>query len=174
VVAADPTSKQVAQILEKSWGEIGVRLKIASSAAGTDPFTTGEYEVLLGRPGDFISDVPVDDQFAGLLFASPETHNLFSWYENPVPEKLARQAVVELDEDKRRQLFEQLHVESMKKPSVIPLVYTPNRAAVANNVHAFNYLLNGWWLLDSVVGGLIKEPDRAGRCLHRLGRSGCR
>jgi hypothetical protein len=33
---------------------------------------------------------------------------------------------------------------------VIPIVYTPNRAAVTSNVHNFNYLLGGLWRLDSV------------------------
>ena len=91
----------------------------------------------------------VDDQMTTFLFNSPDTFNLFTYYKNPVTEDLVKRAVSEVDEDKRRQLFEDLHVEGMKNPSVVPIAYTPNRMAVRSNVHNLTYLLAGTWRLES-------------------------
>jgi peptide/nickel transport system substrate-binding protein len=146
--STDRASEQIAQIVKQEWAKIGVNLKIKPLPSGNDEFTTGKYELELFQ--EFTTDVPVDDQFAQLVFASPETNNLFTWYRNPTTERLAKEALVETDEDERAGLFAQMHVEAMKNPPVVPLVYTPDLAAVRANVHDFNYMLNSWWVLDSV------------------------
>lgn len=152
IVNTDDLSAQAAQILQSAWAKIGVRLQIrpVDDATFGDAYVSGGYELTLFAPGSFPSNVPVDDQFAQLVFDSPGTNNLFTWSENPAAAKLARQAVASPDEAQRVELFRQLHVLSMQHVPVIPLVYTPNRAAVANRVHNFNYLLGGLWRLDSV------------------------
>jgi peptide/nickel transport system substrate-binding protein len=151
-VGDDQASKQTAQIIKASWEKIGVDVTIdqVDDATRGDAYSSGDYELTMARPGEFTTDVPVDDQFATLWFNSPAINNLFSYYDNPVTAKLAKQAISEIDEDRRAELFAQMHIESMKNPPVIPIAYTPNRAAVRNNVHNFNYLLPGFWRLDSV------------------------
>jgi peptide/nickel transport system substrate-binding protein len=122
-------------------------------AAQSDRFLTGQYELRIARPGTYTSDVAVDDQFAGLMFDSAATNNLFTHSKTPNEAALFRKATREMDEDRRRELFAQMHVESMKNALVIPLSYTPNRAAVSTDVHDFNYLVSGWWRLDTVWKG---------------------
>lgn len=148
----DQASAQTAQILRDSWAKIGVHLKIkpVDGATQGNDFGSGKYQTLLIAPGAVTSDVPVDDEFAQLVFDSPDTHNLYTWAEDPALSKLVKQAVVEPSEPKRIELFKQMHIRSMQDVPVIPMVYTPNRAAVTSNVHNFNYLLGGIWRLDSV------------------------
>jgi peptide/nickel transport system substrate-binding protein len=149
---SDESVSQVVQIIQQSWAKIGVQLKITPmevTALGED-VQEGNYELVMNRPGSFTSDVPVPDEFASLLFNDPASNNLFTYYQNPKTEQLAAEAVVTQDEAKRKQLFEELQVEAMQDPNDIPLIYTPNRAAVADDVHAFNYLLIGFWRLESV------------------------
>jgi peptide/nickel transport system substrate-binding protein len=152
VSSGDQSTLLTAQILQAAWAKIGVNLTIApvdAATQGTD-FTSGTYEMTLFAPGSFTSDVAVDDEFATLLFNSPATHNLYTWYRNPTVAALAQRAVTATSETQRVALFKQMHVDSMKDPPVVPLVYTPNRAAVGNNVHNFSYMLGGLWPLDSV------------------------
>ena len=94
--------------------------------------------------------MPIDDEFASLVFDGKDSNYFFTWYDNPKSQRLAQQAVVELNEAKRKALFEQLYVDTMEDPPVIPIVYTPNRAAVRDDVHDFNYMLAGFWRLGSV------------------------
>lgn len=150
--ADDQAASQIVQILEEAWGRVGVRLVLdqADAATVSDNFLTGKYELNLVRPGSFTSDVPVDDQFAELMFNSPATNNLFTFSSVPKARELARRAVVETDRQKRRELFAQMHVASMEELPTLPLVYTPNRAAVADEVRDFNYMLTGYWRLESV------------------------
>ena len=149
---ADQASQQTAEILRDSWAKIGVHLKIkpVDGATQGDDFGSGHYEALLIAPGAVTSDVPVDDEFAQLVFDSPSTHNLYTFSHDPTLARLVQQAVVEPNESKRVVLFREMHIRSMQDVPVIPMVYTPNRAAVASNVHNFNYLLGGLWRLETV------------------------
>lgn len=152
IPGGDQPTRQTAQIIQDAWAEIGVEMEIRTldDATHTEGLTSGNYELTLDQPGDFTTDVPVDDQFAKLLFDSPAISNLFTFSKLPEVARLTRQATVELDEERRADLFERMHAESMENAPVIPLVYTPNRAAVGNNVHDFNYLLLAFWRLESV------------------------
>jgi peptide/nickel transport system substrate-binding protein len=140
----------VAQIIQQSWAKIGVTVKVLQldDSTASDKFVTGTYDLIIGEPGTGMSDVPVEDEFAQLIFDSPETHNLFTFSGVTDATRYARQAIHEPDEKKRAEAFANMHVASMEDPSSVPLVYTPNRAAASNNVHAFNYMLCGWFLLD--------------------------
>ncbi len=148
----DQASTQVAQILQSSWAKIGVKLKIrpVDGATQGDEFGSGKYQITLIAPGAVTSDVPVDDEFAQLVLNSPSTHNLYTWSRDPEVSRLVSEAIVEPSETKRVELFKQIHIKSMEHAPVIPLVYTPNRAAVSNSVHNFSYLLGGLWPLDRV------------------------
>jgi peptide/nickel transport system substrate-binding protein len=150
ITGSDEPSEEIAQILQQSWAKVGIKAKIAvvDDAVRSERYQSGDYELTLSRPGEFTTDVPVDDEFAQLMFDSPETHNLFTWYRNPKTKQLSEEAGVELDEQRRAQLFEEMHVESMLDPPVVPIVYTPNRAAVQSSVHDLVYMLGGFWRLE--------------------------
>jgi peptide/nickel transport system substrate-binding protein len=149
--AADQASVQTAQIIQEAWKEIGVEVTLNPQDPGTDTFSTGEYQAMLFEPGTFTSDVPVDDQFAQLLFDFPAINNLFSWYESP-PElvDLVEEATHEPDEARRAEQFAQIQQVSMADPMFVPLTYTPNRIGVGNNVHNFNLPLTAIFRLETV------------------------
>jgi len=146
--AAEPLSQQIAQIVQQSWKEIGVNVKIKPLDDPNTPYGEGNYELFLSQPGTLTSDIPVEDEFATLFFNSKATNNFFMFYKNPTTQRLAGEAVSETDEARRAKLFEELNVASMKDPNSIPIAYTPNRAAVRDSVHNFNYLLMAWWRLQ--------------------------
>jgi peptide/nickel transport system substrate-binding protein len=151
--STDQPSAQTAQIIKEAWSEIGVdvTLRPVDDATQGELFAGGEYEAILYEPGVFTSDVPIDDQFAQLLFDFPPINNLFTWYETP-PElrDLVREVLRETDEARRQELFEQIHIMSMENPPVVPLVYTPNRVAVGNHVHNFSLPLTAVFRLEQV------------------------
>lgn len=152
ITGTDQAANQVAQIIQQSWAKIGVQLTIRKLDHGTllSNNAAGNWDLNLFLPAEYSSDVPVDDQFASLQFDSPPLHNLFSYYENPTAAKLAREATTELDESVRAQKFHELQVVSMADPQLIPLVYAPRRIGVRSNVRDLNYMLVGWWRLESV------------------------
>ncbi len=153
VVGSDQPSNQVAQILQQSWAKIGVKVRIDRGDYGTigNRWFRGDADLTVFPPGIFGTDVPVDDEFASLMFDSPETNWFYTFLANPRAQKLTQQATTTMDEAKRRALFEQLQLETIRDLPVIPLVYTPNRAAVRDDVHGFNYLMPGsFWRLEGV------------------------
>ena len=147
---SDQASASIAQILQQSWKEIGVDLKISPVDGATqgERWAGGDYELNLFPPGALTSDPPVEDAIALLFFDSPETHNLYSWYHDPKVSNLLAQAVVEPNEATRADLYRQFQVSAMADPLGIPLVYTPDRAGVSDRVHNFAYLLPGAWRLE--------------------------
>jgi peptide/nickel transport system substrate-binding protein len=152
-VSTDQASAQEAQIIQDAWADIGVEVTLEPLDAATqgDLFSSGEYEAILHEPGVFTSDVPVDDQFAQLLFDYPAINNLFSFYDSPPELKtLVRQALRENDEDRRVEEFTEIHRLSMADPMFVPLTYTPNRVGVANNVHNFSVPLTAIFRLEPV------------------------
>ncbi len=153
LVGTDQPSNQVAQIVQQSWARLGIKVKIQrldNTTLGTR-WAAGNHDMTLYTPGAFSTDVPVDDEFTTLLFNSPATNNLYTFLRDPEARKLTQQATTTMDEAKRRALFHQLQLVSIRDPPVIPLVYTPNRAAVANDVHNLNYMMAGsYWRLDGV------------------------
>jgi peptide/nickel transport system substrate-binding protein len=156
VVGTDQPSNQAAQIIQQAWKEIGVNVKIQRLDDATlgDEWFQGKADVTIHTPGAFATDVPVEDEFAALLFDSPVTNNLYTFARDPEAQRLTKQALVSLDEDERSRLFSELQRESLQNLPVIPMIYTPNRAAVRKNVHGFNYLMAGsMWRLERVWKG---------------------
>ncbi|WP_169747842.1 ABC transporter substrate-binding protein [Pseudonocardia acaciae] len=153
IVGTDQPSNQVAQIVQQSWAAIGVKVTIQRMDNATlgARWEAGDHDLTIFTPGAFSTDIPVDDEFATLMFDSPATDNLHTYLDNPTAAALTRRATTTLDEAERKRLFDRLQVVTIDNPPVIPLVYTPNRAAVGNRVHGFNYLMAGsYWRLDEV------------------------
>lgn len=153
VVGTDQPSTQIAQILQQAWRQIGVDVQIQrlDDATLQTAWSEGKHDITLHTPGSFSTDVPVEDEFASLLFDSPATDNLYTFVRDPTTERLTREALSTLDEGERRRLFSELQRASLETLPVIPLTYTPNRAAVGKDVDGFNYLMAGsYWRLEDV------------------------
>jgi peptide/nickel transport system substrate-binding protein len=149
--SSDQASSQTAQIIQEAWGKIGVDVTLVPQDPGADTFSTGEYDVLLFPPGVFTSDVPVEDEYALLFFDFPAIDNLFTFYKTPPDLRdLVRKTLHDTDESARVEEFAQIQELSMADPLFVPISYTPNRIAVANNVHDFNLPLTAIFRLETV------------------------
>ena len=153
IVGSDTPSQQTAQILQASWAQIGVRVKIQEYDYGTiqSRWAAGQYQSTLLIPDADTSDLPVDDEYAHGLFDNyAADRNLYSYYQNPVAQRLAVAGLTANNESARRAAFEKLQEVTMAAAPSIPLVWAPFRAAVASNVHGFGYVLVGWYPLQRV------------------------
>ncbi|MFI5009715.1 MAG: ABC transporter substrate-binding protein [Solirubrobacterales bacterium] len=153
IVGSDTPSQQTAQIIQASWAQIGVKVKIQEYDYGTiqSRWAAGQYQSTLLIPDADTSDLPVDDEYAHGLFDNyAADKNLYSYYQNPVAEKLAIAGLTANNEGARRAAFAQLQEVTMAAVPSIPLVWAPFRAAVAHNVHGFSYVLVGWYPLQRV------------------------
>ncbi len=153
IVGSDTPSQQTAQILQASWAQIGVKVKIQEYDYGTiqSRWAAGQYQSTLLIPDADTSDLPVDDEYAHGLFDNyAADKNLYSYYQNPVAQRLAVAGLTANNESARRAAFEKLQEVTMAAAPSIPLVWAPFRAAVASNVHGFGYVLVGWYPLQRV------------------------
>jgi peptide/nickel transport system substrate-binding protein len=153
IVGSDTPSQQTAQIVQASWAQIGVNVKIQQYDYGTiqSRWAAGQYQSTLLIPDADTSDLPVDDEYAHGLFDNyAADKNLYSYYRNPVAQRLAVAGLTANDESARRAAFEKLQEVTMAAAPSIPLVWAPFRAAVAGNVHGFGYVLVGWYPLQRV------------------------
>jgi peptide/nickel transport system substrate-binding protein len=153
VDGSDTPSLQTAQIIQASWAQIGVKVKIQEYDYGTvqSRWAAGEYQSTLLVPDADTSDLPVDDEYAHGLFDNyAADRNLYSYYRNPVAQRLAVAGLTATSEAARRGAFDKLQEVTMAAVPSIPLVWAPFRAAVAANVHGFGYVLVGWYPLQKV------------------------
>lgn len=153
VDGSDTPSLQTAQIIQASWAQIGVKVKIQEYDYGAvqSRWAAGEYQSTLLVPDADTSDLPVDDEYAHGLFDNYATdRNLYSYYQSPVAQKLAVAGLTATNEAARRNAFDKLQEVTMAAVPSIPLVWAPFRAAVAANVHGFSYVLVGWYPLQRV------------------------
>jgi peptide/nickel transport system substrate-binding protein len=153
VDGSDTPSLQTAQIIQASWAQIGVRVKIQEYDYGTvqSRWAAGEYQSTLLVPDADTSDLPVDDEYAHGLFDNyAADKNLYSYYQNPAAQRLAVAGLTATNEAARRSAFDKLQEVTMAAVPSIPLVWAPFRAAVAANVHGFSYVLVGWYPLQKV------------------------
>jgi peptide/nickel transport system substrate-binding protein len=149
----DEPSVQTAQILQQSYAQIGVKVKVQQLDFGTlqTRRVAGQDMAYLLIPDANTSDIPVPDEFAYFLYASQSAdQNLYSNYVNPQAQKLTEEATSTSDETKRAQLFAQLQQVTMTNPPSVPIVFAPYRTAIRSNVQGFNYLLTGFYYLGEV------------------------
>jgi len=154
VVAGDETTKQVAQILQDAWGEIGVRLRMRQSDYGTlvTRVANFQHEAWISPPDQFTSDLPILDQFAKIVYDDFESplHNVWTWYDNPEAAKLATDAIHAGSEAEQARLYAELQKVTMEDPPAVSLVYPQYRTAARENVKGFQAVQTGWWRLEQV------------------------
>ena len=151
IVGTDDVSKQVAQILQDSWGKIGVRVTVRTVDFGTlnENFFGGDWEALKFLPTSSSSDVPIDDELVnGFLGADYE--GFFTGWSNKPVQDLIKKTLTEVDESKRPAMFSRIQQGAMDDPPFVPLVFTPGRAAYRDGVQGFDFVTTNWWRLDQV------------------------
>jgi peptide/nickel transport system substrate-binding protein len=151
IVGTDDVSKQVAQILQDSWGKAGVDVTVRTVDFGTlnENFFGGDWEALKFLPTSSSSDVPIDDELVnGFLGADYE--GFFTGWSNKSVQGLIRKTLAEVDESARPAMFSRIQQGAMDDPPFVPLVFTPGRAAYRDQVQGFDFVTTNWWRLDQV------------------------
>ena len=150
-VAGDSAARAVGTILQDSWGKLGVQVKLNPrdfASLYTDLFK-GDYDLVTFQPTASSSDVPIDDELA-ISFLGPLVHSFFTYYDNPAMDAKIRDATTNPSESERRRLFAEIQQMGMDDPPFVPLVFTPARAAIDDEVHGFDYVKTNWFRLDQV------------------------
>jgi peptide/nickel transport system substrate-binding protein len=151
IVGTDEVSKQVAQIVQDSWGEIGVDVSVRTVDFGTlnENFFAGDWEALKFLPTSSSSDVPIDDELVNGFLGADYEGFFTGWRNKRVQDKIA-EVLTELDESARPEMFSEIQQGAMDDPPFVPLVFTPGRAAYRDHVEGFEFVTTNWWRLDQV------------------------
>jgi peptide/nickel transport system substrate-binding protein len=150
IVGTDEPSAQTAQILQKAWGDIGVRVKIVQSDIGT-AFTHilgSNFETNLMPPSAWGEDIPSEEEHF-INIAGAWGRQVFG-YDSAKVRRLTRQATTTNDEKLRNEVLPQIQQAMMDDPCFVPIVFAPVRAAFRKNVHGFDYTQTNWAPLESV------------------------
>jgi peptide/nickel transport system substrate-binding protein len=148
--------EQLGTILQAQWAEIGVNLTLEEVDTGSlfgDRFFTMEYEAGIPLP-KFTADVIVPDEVA-LLFYDTDPENalagfLTGWEVPEALDDLVEQAAFTNDEAVRAEIWPQVQAMAMEEAPWVTLFFLPSVHAVADNVHGFRVVPNGWWDLEDV------------------------
>jgi peptide/nickel transport system substrate-binding protein len=149
IVSGDAVAKQVASILQSSWGQAGIKLTIQqkdSNSVNTD-LGNENFQLINTPPNAQTSDVPVDDEFDQYMVSDTKGHYTFVGWDNPTAKRLINQAITSPDESVRQHNFTEYQKLLWQDQPVIGLVYPPNLFAVRTNVHNFVAVGTGWPLL---------------------------
>jgi len=151
IPGGDSTAKQLAAILQNSWEQIGVTLKITQVADGGAVYadiSKGSYQAAYF--GVDTADVPVQDELYPFLYAKGGNGNNTLFKTTAKLDSDVKEAITSLDEDRRQELFGQVQRAGMRELMFLPLAFASARTAVRDEVQNFQTIPSNWWRLEQV------------------------
>lgn len=147
ISGSDSDSRNIAQILQAAWSEIGVKLTIQQSDLNTllSDWNQGtSYDLQMMPPDAFGSDVGAMDELAAGMVQDTK-------YKDAKADTLVDSATKTIDETTRNTAFNQLQQYTMyTNPIAIPLAFTAQRTLVADKVQGLRTCTNCSWRLEDV------------------------
>ena len=152
IASGNSVSKQIATILQQSWGEAGIKSKISELDGGAiwDQVTSGKYMVNVSY---ITSDINDDDELATLQgdYKAPgEFHSFMSWYQSDTVSDLLKKARETTDSAERAKYYKQVQETAYNDGYSIPLNFTPAVNAYHARVQGWKNITTGWWWLKQV------------------------
>lgn len=149
IVAGDSAHEQIAVLVKDQLAQAGVTVNIVKMEGGQqwDALIEGEYDIGLMW---WVNDVFDPDQKAQFCVSGDEENrSYFTNYKNPEVTRMVNEAALELDEDKRRQLY--YDIQRIAKDDVhwIDLYYSPFRNASLKSVTGFEQNPLGRYMLET-------------------------
>ncbi|MGE0150887.1 MAG: ABC transporter substrate-binding protein [Parvibaculaceae bacterium] len=149
IVSGDSAHEQIAILVKDQLAKIGVNINIVKMEAGQqwDALVAGDYDLGLMW---WVNDIFDPDQKAKFcVYGDKENRSYYTNYKNPVVTKLVDQASVELDPQKRRELY--FEIQRIVKDDVhwIDLYYSPFRNASLKSVTGFVQNPLGRYMLET-------------------------
>lgn len=137
IVSGDSAHEQTAVLVKAQCAKAGITVNIVKMEGGQqwDALVAGEYD--LGMMW-WVNDVSDPDQKAQFVVSGDEENrSYYTNYKNPEVTKLVNEAALELDPDKRKQMY--YKIQSIAKDDVhwIDLYYSPFRNASLTSVTGF-------------------------------------
>ena len=132
------------EVLQQCWAELGltVEINVVESSSVWDTIDSGNYSV-----GIVFNNVMVDTTMYDWYFGDPDTGALNrTGYENPELWELQEQAAVEMDPDKRQELFDQIWTIITDECPVVWMYQQPQMMYAAEGLH-----VSGTYPTNSVV-----------------------
>ncbi|GAA2092011.1 ABC transporter substrate-binding protein [Microlunatus panaciterrae] len=141
VTSNDPIALAQSQALQQGFAKAGVKITLQplDSNALSEKVTgnKGDYDLYLGS---WQPDFPSPNGNIQPLFDSSQIGNgnyNTSRYSNPEVDKMIKQAIGEVDQDKAGQLWAEVDKKIMEDAPIIPLTYTKNSFLHGSNVQNF-------------------------------------
>lgn len=138
--SGDTSGNITAAILQDSFKKIGITSTIKKEDRGTyvSDFVAGKYQLAVGPFDWWGSLIEEPDQMFHDLFASPATHNTFTWYENEKGAKLAAKLLTSTDEKERLKLATELQELSVEDPPILAEAFLTNVTLTSKEVCNFH------------------------------------
>ena len=148
VAAGNEVNEQIAVLLKDQWSKVGVNLEIQKFDPGRtwDMFVAGEYDVAVAY---WTNDIIDPDQKSTFSLGMDENLNYYTRYQNQQVADLVAQGRVELDPERRREIYYQIQEISKDEVHWIDLYYSPFRNISRTNVQNFVQNPLGRFMLET-------------------------
>jgi peptide/nickel transport system substrate-binding protein len=156
IVGTDTDSVELATILQSSWGQIGINLKIDEVDIVTleDRFfsiTNPNYDLCFFGADLWASDVGAPDEIGELMYYSKKYDFGGLFYNDPHATALVNQATHTINETVRKRDWGELQRYCLSvNPPGIPIAFGPNVSLVNSKVQGFQCLCSNFWPLEDV------------------------
>jgi peptide/nickel transport system substrate-binding protein len=136
VDAGNEVEEQIGVLLKDQLGKVGVDLEIRKVDPGQtwDMYVAGDYDTAIGH---WTNDIIDPDQKSTFTLGMDDNKNFWTRYENRHVADLVAQGRIELDPDKRRQIYYDIQKVAKDDLHWIDLYYSPYRNISRANVHGF-------------------------------------
>jgi peptide/nickel transport system substrate-binding protein len=148
VGSGDEVEEQIGVLLKDQLGKVGVDLEIrkVDPAASWDMFVAGDYDTAIAY---WTNDIIDPDQKSTFSLGMDENLNYWTRYKNQHVADLVAQGRVELDPEKRREIYYEIQRIAKDDVHWIDLYYSPYRNISRSNVHDFFQNPLGRFMLET-------------------------
>ena len=150
VRAGNAVYEQMAVILKEQWAKIGVTANILSleSATAVDKYRALEHEVTLSG---WTNDIPDPSQQVQYVFMHDVVSNYYTDWKSERAEELVEQGIVELDEEKREDIYLELQEIHFSEVPMMPVFHSVYPVAMKNEIEGFNQTPLGNYRFEELV-----------------------
>lgn len=148
ITAGDSVHDQIGVIVKDQYGKVGIDVNLIKQEEGQQWDTTvaGEYDISINYWTNDVIDPDQKSTFC--VYGDEENRSYYTSYKNPKVTELVEQGRVELDKEKRRQIY--FEIQKLAKQDVhwVDLYYSPFRNASRSNVKNFFQNPMGRFMLE--------------------------
>jgi peptide/nickel transport system substrate-binding protein len=148
LAAGNEVDEQIGILLKDQLGKVGIDLELQKVDPGQiwDMYVNGEYDMSVAY---WTNDIIDPDQKTTFVLGMDSNNNYMTFYQNQKAAELVAQARVEIDPDKRREIYYELQAIAKEDVPWIDLYYSPYRNISRTNVHDFVQSPLGKFLLET-------------------------